>query len=109
MEARVGMHPATIIMERMNLAADIPHPPWAVAAWIGAASIVLNLPLGYAREGFRKYSPGWFLCVHLSIPLIAYLRLANHVSAWAIPVFVACALVGQIAGGRVRRIRRPRT
>ena len=96
-------------MERMHLSADIPHPPWAVATLIGAASIVLNLPLGYAREGFRKYSAGWFLCVHLSVPLIAYLRLSHHVGAWAIPVFVACALAGQIVGGRLRRRLRPRT
>jgi len=75
---------------------------------IGAASIVLNLPLGYAREGFRRFSLGWFVCVHLSIPLIAYLRLANHVSSWAIPAYVACALLGQVAGGRVRRARQAR-
>jgi hypothetical protein len=41
--------------------------------------------------------------------LIAYLRLANHVGAWAIPVFVACAVVGQVVGGRVRRLRHTRT
>ena len=77
----------------MNVTTAIPQAQWAAATLIGAASIVLNLPLGYAREGFRRFSLGWFVCVHLSIPLIAYLRLANHVSAWAIPAFVACALL----------------
>jgi hypothetical protein len=95
-------------MYRMSASAGIPHAHWAVALMIGAAAIVLNLPLGYAREGFRRFSLGWFVCVHLSIPLIAYLRLANHVSAWAIPAFVVCALLGQIAGGRVRRARQAR-
>ncbi|RJP18512.1 MAG: hypothetical protein C4529_12595 [Deltaproteobacteria bacterium] len=75
---------------------------------IGAAALVVNLPLGYAREGCRKFSLGWFVCVHLSVPLIAYLRLANHVSAWAIPAFLACAVLGQFAGGRVRRSRQAR-
>lgn len=78
-------------------------------AWIGAAALVINLPLGYLREGKRKLSLAWFVYVHLSIPLIAYLRISNHVSAWAIPPFIACALIGQIAGGRMRRTRRDRT
>jgi len=95
-------------MERMNVSAGIPQAHWTVVMLIGAVSIVLNLPLGYAREGFRRFSLGWFVCVHLSIPLIAYLRLANHVSSWAIPAFVACALLGQVAGGRVRRGRQAR-
>jgi hypothetical protein len=95
-------------MDRMSVAAGIPQGPWAVAMMIGAVAIVLNLPLGYAREGFRRFSPGWFVCVHLSIPVIAYLRLGNHVSAWAIPAFVACALLGQLAGGRLRRGRQAR-
>lgn len=78
-------------------------------ALIGATALAVNIPLGYAREGFRKYSIGWFVCVHLSVPLIAWLRLANHVGVWGIPAFVACAVLGQLAGGKVRRIRRGRT
>jgi hypothetical protein len=81
----------------------------AQMAWIGAVALAINLPLGYLREGKRKLSLAWFVYVHLSIPLIAYLRISNHVSAWAIPPFVACALIGQIAGGRMRRSRRKRT
>ena len=82
--------------------------PWALIALIGSAALAVNIPLGYAREGFRRFSIGWFVCVHLSVPLIAWLRLDNHVSAWGIPAFVACAVLGQIAGGKVRRIRRGR-
>lgn len=70
---------------------------------IGATALALNIPLGYLREGRRKYSPSWFLYVHLSIPLIAYLRITNHVNSWLIPFFILCALAGQIVGGRVRR------
>ena len=85
-----------------------PQVPWALMALIGGAALAVNIPLGYAREGFRRFSIGWFVCVHLSVPLIAWLRLENHVSAWGIPAFVACAVLGQIAGGKVRRIRRGR-
>ena len=83
-----------------------PQVPWALMVLIGGAALAVNIPLGYAREGFRRFSIGWFVCVHLSVPLIAWLRLANHVSAWGIPAFVACAVLGQIAGGKVRRGRR---
>ena len=85
-----------------------PQAPWTLMILIGVAAITVNIPLGYAREGYPRFSVGWFVCVHLSVPLIAWLRLANHVSAWGIPAFVACAVLGQIAGGRVRRIRRGR-
>jgi len=83
----------------------LPQVPWALVALIGGAALAVNIPLGYAREGFRKFSVGWFVCIHLSVPLIAYLRLSSHVSAWGIPAFVACAVLGQIAGGKVRRMR----
>ena len=82
--------------------------PCAVTALIGGAALAVNIPLGYAREGFRRFSIGWFVCVHLSVPLIAWLRLDNHVSAWGIPAFIACAVLGQIAGGKVRRVLRRR-
>jgi len=86
----------------------VQETPWGLIALIGAAALAVNLPLGYAREGFRKFSLMWFVCVHLSVPLIAWLRLSNHVSAWGIPAFLACAVLGQYAGGKVRRIRRER-
>jgi len=71
--------------------------------FIGATALALNIPLGYLRAGQRKYSLAWFLYVHLSIPLIAYLRIANHVTSWLIPFFILCAVAGQIVGGRTRR------
>ena len=91
-----------------NVPAFASHVPWALMALIGSAALAVNIPLGYAREGFRRFSIGWFVCIHLSVPLIAWLRLENHVSAWGIPAFVACAVLGQIAGGKARWIRRGR-
>jgi hypothetical protein len=70
---------------------------------IGVIALGLNIPLGYLREGHRKYSLAWFVYIHLSIPLIAYLRIANHITSWFIPFFLLCAVAGQIVGGRFRR------
>lgn len=94
----------------MSPAGNILFDPdqWALIAWIGAAALAVNLPLGYLREGKRKFSAAWFVYIHLSIPLIAFLRISNHVSAWAIAPFIVCALLGQIAGGWMRRVRRNR-
>ncbi len=75
----------------------------ALVGLIGTLALSLNIPLGYLRQGRRKYSFAWFVYIHLSIPLIAYLRIANHVALWFIPLFVVCAVGGQVVGGRVRR------
>jgi hypothetical protein len=103
----MGKHGSFIIMNPMGVSSSIlPSAPWGMMLLIGSAALAVNLPLGYAREGYRKFSMPWFVCVHLSVPLIAYLRLANHVTAWAIPAFLVCAVLGQIGGGKVRRGRR---
>ena len=79
------------------------HHHIVAMSWIGAAALAVNIPLGYLREGTRKYSLAWFVCIHLSIPLIAFLRIRHDLNRWAIPVFIACAIAGQIAGGRLRK------
>ncbi|MCX5794597.1 MAG: hypothetical protein NTY77_03765 [Elusimicrobia bacterium] len=74
-------------------------PGWTAAA-IGATALLLNVPLGYLRSRSRTWSVPWFIYVHFSVPLIILLRIDNHVSLWAIPAFIACAVCGQLLGGR---------
>lgn len=74
-------------------------PGWTATA-IGLATLLMNVPLGYLRSKSRTYSAAWFLYVHLSVPLIIALRIVNHVSLWAIPAFIVCAVCGQLLGGR---------
>lgn len=81
------------------------HHQIVLAAWVGAIAIGVNLPLGYAREGAPRFSGRWFLYIHLSVPLIALLRISNRLDLWAVPVFIACAVLGQVAGGLLRRRR----
>lgn len=77
--------------------------PSLLLALIGIAALSVNVPLGYLREGARKYSVAWFVYIHLSIPLIAFLRISHHLSAWFIPLFILCAIAGQVVGGKIRR------
>ncbi len=65
----------------------------------------VNLPLGYLRETSRKFSLRWFILIHLSIPFIVVLRGMLGFGWLLIPVTLACAVGGQLVGGRMRRSR----
>ena len=64
-----------------------------------------NIPLGYLREGVPRFSVRWFVYIHLSIPFIIGLRIANDVSWRAIPFTLGMAVAGQLIGSRSARRR----
>lgn len=68
-------------------------------------SFLLNLPLGYLRESTERYSLRWFVYIHLSIPFILLLRISYGFEWEVIPFTVACAVAGQLLGGRLKRPR----
>ena len=66
-------------------------------------ALLSNIPLGYLREGSRRYSLRWFVLIHLSIPFIIALRVVNGVGWRVIPFTIGLAIAGQIIGSRARR------
>jgi len=68
-----------------------------------ASAFVMNLPLGYLRQGTRKFSFMWFLYIHLSIPFIILVRLGLGISYWFIPFSIGSAVAGQVMGARLRK------
>lgn len=66
-------------------------------------ALAVNIPLGYLRQGTDKFSFAWYFYIHISIPLIIYLRIKAGFSWKFIPLTLAGAVVGQIIGGRLRR------
>ena len=76
-------------------------PLWQGIILVALVAFLVNLPLGHLRAGVRKFSPAWFLYVHLSIPLIILLRLSLGLGYAFIPIFIAMAVGGQIVGGRI--------
>jgi hypothetical protein len=74
---------------------------------VGATALLLNLPLGYLRAGVDKYTPAWFVYIHLSIPLIIWLRRSLLLGWHFVPLFILAALAGQFIGGRLRRPATP--
>jgi len=68
-----------------------------------ALSIIVNIPLGFLRQAVEKFSFAWYFYVHISIPLVIYLRIKSGYSWKFIPLTLAGAVIGQIIGGRIRR------
>lgn len=66
-------------------------------------ALIVNLPLGYFRQGCDKFTFAWYFYVHISIPLIIYIRVKCGFSWQIIPFTIGGAIVGQIIGGRIRR------
>lgn len=67
---------------------------------IGAAFI--NLPLGYLRSAYDRLSFGWFFYVHISIPVIIYLRVKASLNWRVVPLTICGAVAGQLVGGMMR-------
>lgn len=63
----------------------------------------INVPLGYLRQGVRKYSLAWFTYIHLSIPFIIAWRVSQDLGWNIVPFTLACALLGQFIGGVLHR------
>jgi hypothetical protein len=72
---------------------------------VAGAILALNLPFGYWRAGVRKFSPQWFLAVHVPVPLAIGLRFALGLGfrLATLPLFVAAFFGGQFLGARIRR------
>ena len=69
------------------------------------SAVMINIPLGYIRQGVPKFSFAWYFYIHISIPLIIYLRIKSGYSWKFIPLTLVGALLGQLIGGWIRRRR----
>jgi len=68
-------------------------------------ALAFNVPMGYQRETCRKFSAPWWFYVHISIPIIIYLRIKIGLSVHFIPFTLASAVAGQLIGGRIYKRR----
>ncbi|NVO00621.1 MAG: hypothetical protein HXX17_14995 [Geobacteraceae bacterium] len=68
-------------------------------------AVLVNIPLGYVRQAVPKFSFAWYFYIHVSIPLIIYLRIKSGYSWKIIPFTIGGAIVGQIVGARIRKKR----
>jgi hypothetical protein len=77
------------------------------AAALMVLATVVNIPLGYRRQSYPKFSFGWYFYVHISIPAIVYFRIKTGLGWGFIPFSITSAVIGQIIGGRTYRKRHP--
>ena len=69
-------------------------------------AVAINVPLGYLRQNFRKFSIAWYFYVHISIPVIIYLRVKMGYSWRFIPLTLLGAFTGQYIGGYLNKRRK---
>jgi hypothetical protein len=69
-------------------------------------AVAINVPLGYLRQNCRKFSLAWYFYVHISIPVIIYLRIKGGFSWRFIPLTLLGAFAGQFIGGFINRRRK---
>jgi hypothetical protein len=68
-------------------------------------AVIVNIPFGYLRQGYEKFTFGWYFYVHISIPFLIYLRVKAGFSWMYIPLTLGGAIAGQILGGIIYRRR----
>jgi len=74
-----------------------------VVGFVIVATLLLNIPFGWLREGVPKFSGLWFLYVHIPIPFIIAMRIGLGVPWKFAPLLIAIAVFGQYLGARFRR------
>jgi hypothetical protein len=69
-------------------------------------AVIINLPLGYLRQNYEKFSFGWYFYIHISIPVIIFLRVKFGFSWKFIPLTLGGAVAGQLLGGFIHKRRK---
>ena len=70
---------------------------------VTAFALMVNLPFGYLRQNYEKFTFAWYFYVHISIPAIIFLRVKAGFGWHIIPITLAAAVAGQIIGGKMNR------
>jgi len=68
------------------------------------ATYVLNLPFGYVRQGFKKFSVMWFIAIHAPIPFVVLFRhlFGLGFELYTYPIMVSAFFLGQFTGKKAR-------
>ena len=71
------------------------------------ATYLVNVPFGYVRQGFKKYSVKWFVAIHLPIPFVILFRHFFDVGYEIItyPFMLSAFFMGQFSGKKIRNYR----
>lgn len=72
---------------------------------MGLFTFLLNLPMGYWRQGVRKFSWQWIVAIHAMVPVIILMRRMMHIGFawWTFLITIPCYFGGQFIGARLRK------
>jgi len=70
-------------------------------------TLLINIPCGYLRAGYKKLSLMWFLFIHLPVPFVIYIRHLNGIDlSWTLaPFLFGSYFLGQWIGKILRQER----
>lgn len=66
---------------------------------------LINLPFGYLRSKYARFSKQWMMAVHIPVPFIFLLRILSGFGWKIIPLLMLSDIAGQFAGGKLRKFR----
>jgi hypothetical protein len=69
-------------------------------------AFIINIPCGYIRQNYKKYSFMWFLLIHIPIPLIVLVRIGAGIDWRVIPLTLCGSVAGQVLGSAASRRRK---
>jgi hypothetical protein len=71
------------------------------------ATIIINLPFGYLRGGFRKLSFWWFVAIHAPVPLVIIIRKFHDLElSWALaPFLLGSFFIGQLLSRKFYQLK----
>lgn len=77
----------TIFLTLKMLTTNLLSLEWRIF-YTYVATIIVNLPFGYLRGGFRKLSFWWFVAIHATVPLVIYIRKFHDLElSWSLAPF----------------------
>lgn len=70
-------------------------------------TLLVNIPCGYLRAGYKKLSVMWFVFIHLPVPFVIYFRHLNGIDlTWTLaPFLFGSYFLGQFIGKKWRQAR----
>ena len=66
-------------------------------------STLINVPLGYWRKGYEKFTLGWFFYAHISISVTFYLISKTDSDEKAVIFTISGAIIGHFFGSFVAK------
>ncbi len=67
--------------------------------------VATNIPFGYLRRGYKRFSRPWARTLYIPIVINIVLRRFLGLAFKVIPFVVGAVIVGQLLGGAFRRLR----